>query len=130
MFANPRPVIGLCTGSGAAQVVAVLTNGVVNYWRLGESSGAIAFDSYGGLDGLYTNGVTLGVPGGLPFGGGDTAANFDGASGQIILNPVAAVDNSIPAPWTAVFWARRTDPIQPSAALIDDRLAPCRVVRR
>jgi hypothetical protein len=117
-------VLSVITPAAGSYAQAVLTNGAVNYWRLGESSGSIAFDSYGGLDGLYTNGVTLGVAGGLPFGGGDTAVNFDGTSGQIVLNPIAANNNSIPAPWTAVFWARRTDPIQPSAALIDDRLAP------
>ncbi|HEX3357305.1 MAG TPA: LamG-like jellyroll fold domain-containing protein [Tepidisphaeraceae bacterium] len=117
-------VLSVVTPAPGSYAQAVMTNGPINYWRLGESSGSIAFDSYGGLDGLYTNGVALGVPSGLPFGGGDTAVNFDGTSGQIVLNPVAAVDNSIPAPWTAVFWARRTDPIQPSGALIDDRLAP------
>lgn len=117
-------VLSVITPAAGSYAQAVLTNGAVNYWRLGESSGSIAFDSYGGLDGLYTNGVSLGVASGLPFGGGDTAVNFDGTSGQIVLNPIAANNNSIPAPWTAVFWARRTDPIQPSAALIDDRLAP------
>jgi hypothetical protein len=117
-------VLSVLTAPAGSYAQAVLTNGAINYWRLGESSGSIAFDSYGGLDGIYTNGVTLGVSGGLPFGGGDTAVNFDGSSGQIVLNPVAANNNSVPAPWTAVFWARRTDPIQPSAALIDDRLAP------
>jgi hypothetical protein len=117
-------VLSVITPAAGSYAQAALTNGAINYWRLGESSGSIAFDSIGGLDGLYTNGVALGVTSGLPFGGADTAVNFDGTSGQIVLNPVAAVDNSIPAPWTAVFWARRTDPIQPSAALIDDRLAP------
>jgi hypothetical protein len=117
-------VLTVVTASAGSYAQAALTNGAINYWRLGENSGSIAFDSIGGLDGFYTNGVTLGVASGLPFGGSDTAVNFDGTSGQIVLNPVASADNSIPAPWTAVFWARRTDPIQPSAALIDDRLAP------
>jgi hypothetical protein len=98
---------------------AVLTNGPVNYWKLGESSGTTAFDSFGGLDGTYTNGVTLGVPGGLPYGGAGTAVDFDGTSGQILLN-----GSGIPAPWTAIFWVLRTDPIQQSGALIDDRTAP------
>lgn len=98
---------------------AVMTNGPINYWRLGETAGTTAFDSYGGLDGTYTNGVTLGVAGGLPFGGANTAVDFDGVGGQIVLN-----GSGVPAPWTAVFWVKRTDPVQPSSALIDDRIAP------
>ncbi len=107
------------TPAAGSYVEAVMTNGPINYWRLGETAGTTAFDSYGGLDGMYTNGVTLGVAGGLPFGGANTAVDFDGLGGQIVLN-----GSGIPAPWTAVFWVKRTDPVQPSAALIDDRIAP------
>ena len=101
---------------------SVMTNGPINYWRLDETSGNTAFDWVGGLDGVYSNGVTLGVAGGLPFGGADTAVEFDGSSGQIVLN-----GSGVQPPWTAIFWAKRTDTggtIQPSAALIDDRIAP------
>jgi hypothetical protein len=47
------------------------------WWRLNDSAGPIMKDSMGRHPGYYTNGVTLGVSG-LPFGGGATAASFDG----------------------------------------------------
>ena len=47
------------------------------YWRLGETSGSVAYDSIGDYDGTYTSKQTLGVPGILPT---DTAVNFAGDS--------------------------------------------------
>jgi len=108
------------TPAAGSYPAAVLANNPINYWRLNEAPGSTtAFDSIGGLDGTYNGGVTLGGPGGLPAGGADTSAYFDGTSGEIALN-----GGSVNPPWTAVFWARRTDPMQPSAALIDDRIGP------
>ena len=72
---------------------AVMADGPIGYWRLGEAprSGTTADASGNGHDGSIKDGVTLGMPG---FHGGDTAALFDGATGRIIvpntelLNPV------------------------------------------
>jgi Concanavalin A-like lectin/glucanases superfamily/Immunoglobulin domain len=97
-------------------VEAVVTNGPIDYWRLDETSGTTAVDSMGRLDGTYTNGVTLGQPGGVPLGGaGDTSVQFDGQAGAIVLN-----GSSIAPPWTAIFWVNRPDPVVASSALLND----------
>ena len=113
-------ILSLYTVAPGSYAEAVVTNGPINYWHLGEPFGStIAADAMGRLDGVYSNGVTLGVPGGLPFGT-NTAVEFDGTSGRVNLN-----GSGVQPPWTAIFWAQRTDnPFQPSAALIDDRIAP------
>jgi len=53
------------------------TAGLLGYWRLGETSGAIAFNSFmpGTLDGDYVNWIALGQPGAVP---NDTAVQFLG----------------------------------------------------
>ena len=59
---------------------AVLADGPVAYWRLGEASGSTAADSSGnGNSGTYTNGPTLGVPG-VVARTLDTAVDFDGVN--------------------------------------------------
>lgn len=52
-------------------------SGLRGYWRLGESSGMSAADELFAHNGVYENGVTLGVAGALS-GDADTAALFDG----------------------------------------------------
>jgi RHS repeat-associated protein len=55
------------------------------YWRLGEGSGAVAYDVSGyGNDGDYANQGTLGVDGGIA-GDPDTAVSFDGSSNYVSL---------------------------------------------
>ena len=56
----------------------VLADGPVAYWRLGETSGAVASDEVGANPGTF-NGVTLGQPGPL-VGDLNTAVSFDGAN--------------------------------------------------
>ncbi|HLO83480.1 MAG TPA: LamG domain-containing protein [Nostocaceae cyanobacterium] len=60
----------------------VLADNPLAYWRLGETSGNIAYDSSGnGNHGTYYGGVTLGVSGGIIDN--NTAANFDGVNDYI-----------------------------------------------
>ena len=63
---------------------AVLADGPIGYWRLGEAPGvANAIDVSGKANnGTYSGGITLGQPG---FHGGDTAVLFDGATGRIVV---------------------------------------------
>ncbi|MCA9714056.1 MAG: hypothetical protein KC468_05090 [Myxococcales bacterium] len=62
-----------CTNCSAA---AVLLDGPIAYWRLGELQGMMtAVDEIGGSDGTYLD-VTLGAPG--VSGDGDTAATLGG----------------------------------------------------
>lgn len=56
--------------------------GPAGYWRLGETSGAVAGDTAGAHPGAYVNGAVLGRSGALN-GAGNTAAGFDGLNDYI-----------------------------------------------
>jgi PKD repeat protein len=55
------------------------TSGLIDYWRLGESSGTNLNDSAGNRDATAANGVVLGSAGALTLDS-DTAASFDGVN--------------------------------------------------
>ena len=78
----------LLTPSKLASAVTDL--GPVGYWRLDETTGATASDYWGGRDGTYNTGSTLGATGPRPsaFGGFDaanTAVQLDGSSGKVVI---------------------------------------------
>jgi hypothetical protein len=60
----------------------VATPGLVSYWRLGERAGAVAVDEQGATPGTYSGAFALGDAGALT-GAPDTAAGFDGATGEM-----------------------------------------------
>ncbi|MBW2523662.1 MAG: LamG domain-containing protein, partial [Deltaproteobacteria bacterium] len=65
---------------GISYADAVLADGPLAYWRLGEDTTPTAVDATGnGHDGLYVGGVTVSVPGAIA-GDADTAVHFDGAA--------------------------------------------------
>jgi len=80
----------------------VLRDGAVGYWRLGEAvgSGTVADGSSNGYTGTVVAGVTLGQTGAISDG--DTAALFNGSTGEIDLPSIAA-----PAAVTIEAWAKR-----------------------
>lgn len=82
-------------------------SGIMDWWSAEND----ALDSFGPSSGVLQPGGTF-VPGirGKAFG-------FDG-----ILGSVKASGAPIAPPWTACFWVRREDAIDPSAALISDDL--------
>ena len=61
---------------------SVMTDGPRAYWRLGESSGTIAFDELGTAHASYQNGVALGALGAL-ITDSNRAAGFDGSNDQV-----------------------------------------------
>ncbi|HEY8304560.1 MAG TPA: hypothetical protein VIG42_08235, partial [Solirubrobacteraceae bacterium] len=61
---------------------AVNSDGPVGWWRLGESSGAVAADQTGSDAGSYVGGVTLKQPS-LISTDPNTAVSFDGVSGAV-----------------------------------------------
>lgn len=61
----------------------VLEDSPSSYWRLGESSGSVAFDEVDTRHGTYINAPTLGVSG-APTGDPDTAAGFDAGAAQYV----------------------------------------------
>ncbi len=77
-------------GSYAADLVAAAP---IGYWPLDEASGTTAFDYFGGYDGAYSNGVTLGAPGPL-LGISETAATFDGGSGFVQIPQSGTISGS------------------------------------
>ena len=69
-------------GGGGSYSAAVLADGPLAYYRLGDSSGTTMTDSSGnGRNGTYAGSPTLGAPG-LVIGDTDTAVTFNGTSQQ------------------------------------------------
>ena len=67
--------------------IAVLTDGPVGYWRLGEASGTLAADASGnGHDGIYIGGVSLDHTG--LVAGDDTAINIPTSGAGYVMSPV------------------------------------------
>ena len=98
---TPSDVVTLTVISAAAGYeTEVVSGNPLAYWRLGETSGTVAHDYWGGNDGTYFN-VTLGANGAILDG--DKAAEFDGSSSYVgtslSLNDVSA--------FTMVGWIRR-----------------------
>jgi hypothetical protein len=89
VIATPPPAT-----SYSARIQA--TPGLLSYWRLAESVGALtAFDAKGTRNGNYQNGPALGLPGALN-GEANTAAGFDGIDDSIGLPAMpAATDFTI-----------------------------------
>jgi hypothetical protein len=82
---------------------AIVADGPVSYWRLGESSGDFAADAMGRNPGEYLNGVVYGQPGAIS-GDIDTAAGFVTASQTKVEVPYSPGLNSVP--FSAELWAR------------------------
>lgn len=70
--------------ASGAYAQAVLGDRPASYWRLGETSGAIAADERNALPGTYSGGVTLGGAGALA-GDDDTSASFDAVDGGVAV---------------------------------------------
>jgi hypothetical protein len=98
---TPAPGDGGCLATD--YVSSVLADHPLAYWRLDEDAGTTAADTTGAYDGVYQNGVTLGVPGILP---GDTAASFDGDGGYVAVGAHLAF--LYEAPFSVEAWIRPT----------------------
>ena len=80
----------------------VLSMAPVSFWRLGERSGTVARDAFGGNHGTYVGAPTLGVLGALA-GDGSSAATFD-TTGKYATHPAITLGGA--ATWLA--WVYRT----------------------
>ncbi|MEU6051075.1 LamG-like jellyroll fold domain-containing protein [Streptomyces xanthochromogenes] len=91
------------SAGSAAYSDAITATGPLNYWRLGERSGAVAADEMStGTSGSYRDGVTLGDTG--VFADGDsTAVTLDGNKGAVSV-PIEPLTQS-PA-MSAELWFR------------------------
>ena len=90
-------------GSAYANAVRS-TSGLVSYWRLGESSGTSACDSYGANAGTYQGAFSLGRVGALA-GDPDTAVLLDGSTGTVSVPHTASLD--VGDTFTVEAWVRR-----------------------
>jgi PKD repeat protein len=79
------------------------TAGLIDYWRLGETSGSSLADSVGTATATARNGVTLGSAGNLTLDP-NTAASFDGSND----NAAASVNLSGTSKVTIEFWMKWT----------------------
>lgn len=84
---------------------AVLADGPMSYWRLGEQAGITAVDELGGHPGGYVGGPTLGAGGALA-GDSNTAVVLDGASQSISVAGPSAFRFSGTTPFSAEVWFR------------------------
>ena len=79
-------VITVTTVAASAYAQGVIADGAGNYWRLGESTGATAYDWAGVSDGVVGSGVARGTPGAI-IGDSDNASNFNGTSTGLVYSP-------------------------------------------
>lgn len=107
-------------GSLASEILA---DSPLGYWRLGESSGLTAFDSFGLNDGTYSN-ATLGLPGAL-VGDANTAVDFEPTNDSrvTIANP-ATFDFSGTTPFTLEAWINLRGLPASAARLFTNRRTP------
>jgi hypothetical protein len=85
--------------------LAVLADKPVAYWRLGEASGTTVADSSGkGITGTIAGGVTLKQAGALT-GDADTAAAFNGSTGNVVVPDNAALHTA--DTFTLEAWVKR-----------------------
>jgi PKD repeat protein len=77
------------------------TAGLIDYWRMGETTGPNFADSKGSVLGTTANGTTFGVPGG-PAGDPNTALRFDGVNDYASANVDLSSTNKV----TIEFWLK------------------------
>src|SRR3954454_7897386 len=99
--ACPAPTTGY---SGAVMG----TSGLAAYWRLGETSGAIACDATGVNSGTYQGAYTLGAPGGIS-GDSNTAVSLDGNTGQVSVPDSSSLDTG--DAFSIEAWVKRASPV-------------------
>jgi PKD repeat protein len=89
------------SGSGSYSARVLATAGLINYWRLGETSGTTLADSKGTAPATLTGGPSLGASGAVA-GDSDTAVSFDGTSSAA----QAALNLSGTSKLTIEFWMK------------------------
>ena len=90
----------------AGYASAVLADKPIAYWRLGESSGTVAGDFWGGHNGVY-NGASLGQPG-FSLVDPDTAASFPFSATKAYVGSIQNINFAGPgssATFSLEFWA-------------------------
>ena len=76
-------VVTISSGTQSQYAQDVAADGAAHYWRLGEPSGATAFDWTGFEDATLSGGFTRGAAGAIN-GDTDAATTFDGSTGNAV----------------------------------------------
>ncbi len=84
---------------------AVLADSPVTLWRLGEGSGAIAYDTWGSNSAAYSGSIALGASG-LITGDANTAINSTGGK---VTAPFSSTLNNPAGPFSVEFWVKPTN---------------------
>ncbi|MCU0915919.1 MAG: pre-peptidase C-terminal domain-containing protein, partial [Planctomycetes bacterium] len=93
-------------GLGSFWTGGIMADHPVAYYRLGETSGAVAADLSGNsLDGTYVNGATLGLPG-VGVSDSDTAVALDGVDDYVSVTDAPGLQ--ITGDLTIEFWYHKT----------------------
>ncbi|MFC2177428.1 LamG-like jellyroll fold domain-containing protein, partial [Actinomycetota bacterium] len=90
-----------------AYLDAVLASGPDVYWRLGETSGAVAVDIVSGVDGSYSGGPSLGGPGLVTDA--DAAPEFDGIDDYVAVPNSGLINLGVHTLRTISLWMRADD---------------------
>jgi len=96
------------------------TQGLVAYWRLGESGGEIAYDSFAEHHGRYRD-VLLGMTGAL-LTDGDTATALNGETSAIIMGEGRDFEFIGRSPFTLEAWVKMDEPRAENARIVSRRL--------
>jgi hypothetical protein len=116
-----------CVWASANYSAVILADMPIGYWPLGESNTqSIAADmSTTGWNGVYSRGVTSGVPGAIK-NSPDTAAAFDGMSGYVDFYGAAANPYNLSNGFTLEAWVINAGPSEGASTgrIFDTRILP------
>jgi hypothetical protein len=105
LCASPALAATQCPSTGSYAQAVRGTSGLAGYWRLDDPAGSTTVcDALGANVGSYRGGVQTGAAGALA-GDPDTAATFDGLSGEVAVPDAAALD--LGDAFTVEAWVKR-----------------------
>lgn len=115
--ATSVPAVLTVLPAASGYAASVLSSTPIAYWRLGESTGSIAFDYIGNNNGVYTK-ATLGQPG-YSLLDSNTSAAFSGADsfvGQISGSQINFAGNTVS--FSIECWAKAPEGLVDESSLI------------
>lgn len=115
--ATSAPAVLTVLPAASGYAASVLGSAPIAYWRLGESTGSIAFDYVGNNNGVYTK-ATLGQ-GGYSVLDSNTAAGFSGADsfvGQISGSQISFAGNTVS--FSIECWAKAPEGLVDESSII------------
>jgi hypothetical protein len=98
-------VLNIQTPAASTYAAALVGMNPMSWWRLGDDSGSIAHDSWGGRNGRYENSFPNSTPGAL-LDDDDGALNVFGSSSRMIVTNGADFNFFGTNAFTLVTWAR------------------------